>query len=247
MTPSKAEIEEQVPAEFTAVRRRPLYLQVAEQIREAIASGRFLPGESLPPERELSEAFGASRASVREALRALQAQGVIVVGGAPSRAVVSDELDRPAREALSHLLRLNRVELADLVDLRCLVETAAVTAAADRGEPDRLAEAHGALETMEDPKISLEDFDEADIRFHVALVRASGNEAMHLVMLALREPVEQALLDKLQADPRPRATLKRLVAEHRAILEALEEGDPDRASGLLERHIRGFYRQPGSG
>jgi GntR family transcriptional regulator, transcriptional repressor for pyruvate dehydrogenase complex len=245
--PDEAEIEEHLSAEFTEVRRQPLYLQVAHQIREAIAKGRFAPGESLPPERELSEAFGASRASVREALRALQAQGVIVAGGAPSRAVVSDELDRPAREALAHLLRLNDVGLADLVDLRCLIETAAIAAAVERGEPERFVDARRALEAMEDPEISIEDFDEADIRFHVALVRASGNEAMHLVMLALREPVEKALLKKLREDPRPRDTLRRLVGEHGAILEALEDGDAERAGGLLDRHIRGFYRQPARG
>jgi GntR family transcriptional repressor for pyruvate dehydrogenase complex len=229
------------PDAFGEVVRAPVYVQVAEQIRAAIADGRFKPGERLPSERELSETFGASRASVREALRVLQAQGMIVGAGAPSRAVVADELDRPARDALGHLLRLNGVELSDLVELRCLIETSAAAAAADDPDGEHLSEAREALEAMRDPNVTIEAYDEADVRFHVGLVRASGNEAMHLVMLALREPVARHLRDRLRAEDDPSSTLDRLTAEHAAILEEVERGDGDRASGLLERHIRGFY------
>lgn len=233
---------ETAPAAFKEVNRLPLYLQVAEQIREAIMAGEFSPGDELPTERELGETFGVSRASVREALRSLRAEGLVLSTGAPARSVVTDAVDEPAREALANLLRLRGVALGDLVDLRCLLEVAAVEAAAEKPTRKHLTEARKALEAMQQSDPDIESFDAADVRFHTALVRASGNEAMHLVMLALRQPVEQHLLEALQDEADPGETLARLTAEHAAILEAVEAGDGDRAAKLTGRHIRGFYR-----
>jgi GntR family transcriptional regulator, transcriptional repressor for pyruvate dehydrogenase complex len=227
---------------FQEVVRNPVHLQVADQLREAILDGRLAPGEPLPPERELSRSFGVSRASVREALRALQAEGLIAGGRAPAPAIVAEELGGPARDALVNLLRLNRVALADLVDFRCLLETGAVRRAAQRRDSEGLAEARWALDEMRDAEITIERFDEADVRFHLALVRASGNEAMRLVMLALRHAVAEYLLEALRAERDPDATLRRLTDEHAAILDAVEKGRPERAAKLVDDHIRGFYR-----
>jgi GntR family transcriptional regulator, transcriptional repressor for pyruvate dehydrogenase complex len=66
---------------FASVVRQPVYVQVADQIREAILSGELAAGTVLPAERELCEQFGVSRTTVREALRALQAQSLVVPGG----------------------------------------------------------------------------------------------------------------------------------------------------------------------
>jgi GntR family transcriptional repressor for pyruvate dehydrogenase complex len=230
---------------FNEITRSPVYLQVAEQIREAILGGELAPGEPLPTERALAESFGASRASVREALRVLEAQGLIAGGGAPTPAVVADETAPPVREALATLLRLSRVELDELVDFRCLLESDALRRAARAPDRERLAEARQALEEMQDPEIDVESFDEADVRFHVSLVRASGNEAMHLVMLAVRDAVARHLLVALRARRDPRRTLRRLADEHAAILEAVEAGDGDRAAELDDRHIRRFYKSFG--
>lgn len=227
---------------FREVVRNPVYLQVAEQLREAILAGELTQGDPLPTERELSESFGVSRASVREALRALEAQGLITAGGAPVRAVVAGAVDGPASNALVNLLRLNAVSLRDLVDFRCTLEAAALRLVAAEGEPGRLEEARRALGEMRADDISVEAFDDADVRFHVALVRASGNEAMHLVMLALRNAVARHLLGALRSQRDGRATLGRLAGEHEAILAAVEAGDGERAAELVTDHIRGFYK-----
>jgi DNA-binding FadR family transcriptional regulator len=95
---------------------------------------------------------------------------------------------------------------------------------------------------MRDPGIGIEDFDEADVRFHVALARASGNEAMHVVMQALRGAAARHLLEALRSLSDPRRTLRRLTREHEAILAAVAGGDGERAATLVDEHIRGFYR-----
>ncbi|MGH2955215.1 MAG: FadR/GntR family transcriptional regulator [Solirubrobacterales bacterium] len=228
---------------FQQIVKEPVYVQVAEQLREAILRGELAPGEALPTERELSESFGASRASVREALRALQAQGFVDGGGAPARTVVADELGPGTRDALVNMLRLVRVPLEDLLELRILVEAAALRRAAGQPEPDRLAEAKAAVQAMRQPGLTVERYDELDVQFHVALVRASGNEAMHLVMLAVRDAVSRHLLDALLAGTDREATFARLTGEHADILGAVEAGDGERAAELDERHIRRFYQE----
>ena len=228
---------------FSEVIRSPVYLQVAEQLREAILSGVLTQGEPLPTERDLAETFGASRPSVREALRVLQAQGLITAGGgAPARPIVAEVTVDPASDALVTLLRLNGVGLDDLVGLRCVLERAGLRQAADRLDPHRLAEARAALEDMKAAGTDVEAFDEADVRFHVALARASGNEALHLVMVALRDAVARHLLAALRAQVDAGPLLRHLLAEHTAILEAVEAGDGERAGALVEAHIRGFYK-----
>jgi GntR family transcriptional regulator, transcriptional repressor for pyruvate dehydrogenase complex len=231
---------------FHRVNRIPLSAQIAQQLRRAIMDGELAPGDELPTEHELVEEFGVSRATVREALGALRAEGLLVGAGAPARAVVASDLDRPAREAVANLMRLRGVELDDLVELRCLLETAALADAAHEPDGERLAEAAQALEAMRAEDLSIEAFDEADVRFHTALVRASRNEAMHLVMLALRDPVEQHLLEALRAEPDPDEVLKRLTEQHAGILAAVEAGDGARAATLVERHIRGYYSVAGA-
>lgn len=228
-------------------RRSPIYLQVAERIREAIIAGHLRPGDALPTERELAESLGVSRASVREALRALQAQGLVSASGPPARTVVVPGAAGHARDALVTLLRLNGVCVADLMSFRALLEGEAVDMAAGRRDDPWLDEAQAALTDMRRRDLTVADFDEADVRFHLALVRASGNEAMQLVMQALRGAVALHLATHLESQDDLPATLARLTAEHEAILDAVRAGDGAAAQALIRSHIKAFYSDaPGS-
>lgn len=231
---------------FEPIVRSPVYQQVADRIRDwlgsAILRGELAPGDSLPTERELSESFGVSRTSVREALRALQAQGLVIGSGSTSRTIVADGTGGALRDALGHLLLLQRVSFADFVQLRCVLESAAVKRAAERADQRQLDEARRALDAMTEPGVSIDAFDAADVRFHLALTAASGNDAIHLVMLAVRESIAEHLLEALRAVSDQKATLRRLTKEHRAILAAVESGEGERAATMVRKHIEGFYR-----
>jgi DNA-binding FadR family transcriptional regulator len=229
---------------FEGVVRRPVYVQVAEQLREAVLDGTLPPGAVLPAERELGDRFGVSRTTVREALRALQAQGLVVAAGpnSPLRVAEAQALSTgPVREALGHLLRLGRVPLADLVELRCALEAAAVEAAARRRPRPDLADARAELDAMRAAGGDVAAFERADVQFHVALAAASGNEALLLVMLAVRDSIAAHLLDALVALPDPGPTLQRLLDQHAAILAAVEARRPDHAAGIMRDHVLGFY------
>jgi GntR family transcriptional regulator, transcriptional repressor for pyruvate dehydrogenase complex len=232
---------------FSPLATTPVYQQVADRVAEAILAGELPPGEPLPNERELSQQFGVSRSTIREALRALQARGLVVSSGSRTRPLrtvgLVEGATGPLREALVHLFRLRRVRLSDLVDVRCALEAAALERAAEDPDPLALRETRTALEDMQKNDISVEEFDEADVRFHLALVAASGNEAMHLVMLAVRDSIAHHLLEALRLVPEPPETFRILADQHATILKAVEAGDAAQSARLIRQHIVGFYRR----
>jgi GntR family transcriptional regulator, transcriptional repressor for pyruvate dehydrogenase complex len=223
---------------FDAIVRSPMYLQVAQRIREAILSGALQPGDALPTEHDLSEQFGVSRPTVREALRALQTQGLIV-GGSRST-VQSGAPTGPLREALGYLIRLEHISLQDLIELRCALETEAVRRAA-RAPAPAVEDARRAVADMQKTNGTVAAFDEADIRFHIALAAASGNEAIRLIMVGVRDAIAAHLRDALAQDPNASETMTMLADEHGDILEATVAGDVKRATTLIRRHIEQFY------
>ncbi|WP_210491504.1 FCD domain-containing protein [Patulibacter sp. SYSU D01012] len=231
---------------FEEVERRPVYQQVAAQLRAAILDGELAPGHDLPSERELGLRFGVGRTSVREALRALQAQGLVVAAGptAPLRVTAVDVLSEgPVGEAFTALLRLGGVPLGDLIELRGALEGAALAATASRRPRPDLADATAALAAMDAAGTDVDAFEVADVQFHLALVEASGNSALRLVMLAVRSSISEHLREALHRVPDVADELDRLRAEHAAILAAVREGRADDAARTVGDHIRGLYER----
>lgn len=225
-----------------SLERRPVYEQVADALREAILSGELAPGSALPPERELCERFGVGRTTVREALRALQTKGLAVATGptSPLRVVAPDALTTdPLRDTLVHLLRLGRVPLDDLIGLRIALEGAGAELAATRDPRPDLTAARDQIAFMRAAGTDLEAFEMADLRFHLEIVRASGNQALTIMMLAVRDTVSKALLSHLEALTRPRPVLAELIAQHEAILQAVIDGDGEAARRLSGEHLQG--------
>jgi DNA-binding FadR family transcriptional regulator len=228
----------------TAEERAPLSLSVARRMREAIISGRMSLGTELPSEKDLARDLGVGRSTVREALRVLQAQGLLSGGDTVSTQrprVSADQTLSMAAHTMENVLRLGQVPLRDLVELRLLIEGNAVRQAAEGGEPLAIADARQALEMMKTPHVDIETFRAADTRFHRSLATAGGNVAFALVMGVLRSALSGHLGEALLRVPNPRATMTALTREHEAILCAIEQGRGKRASELVTEHIRSFY------
>jgi DNA-binding FadR family transcriptional regulator len=223
---------------------------VSRKLREAIVSGRMSVGSAFPSEKELTTSLGVGRSTVREALRILQAQGLLSGGDSVStqrprisaaRTLVS------AAQAMENVIRLGQVPIADLVELRLVIEGAAIEQAASAGtararaDAGALAPARAALATMQDPGIDIPTFRDADLRVHRGLVAAAGNAAFPLVMGVLREAIAAHLGEALLHVKDPKRTMARLRREHQAIYDAVEAGRGALARGLVTRHIRSFY------
>jgi GntR family transcriptional repressor for pyruvate dehydrogenase complex len=226
---------------FRPVAQRRAFEDVIVQVEEAIAAGRLQPGDRLPPEREFALQLEVSRASVREALRVLEAFGVIAARrgrGADAGSVVTTG----GQNGLAGLLRiyslLMKVPLSDLVDLRVAVESMTARAAAERRDGARLATLAAEITQVEDR----DRFLQLDTGFHVELARASGNALAPLLMDALRETIARQMRAAFDEVPDWDATRERIAADHAAVAAAIEAGDADAAAQTITRHIRDFYR-----
>ncbi len=224
--------------------RLPLSVAVSRQLREAIVSGKVSVGDELPSEKELGEQLKVGRSTVREALRILQAQGLVSGGDTVSTQrprVSRDSTLSTAAQAIENVVRLGQIPLDDLVELRVVIEGAAVESAADEPDDAALIAAREALETMQRPKLDVETFRAADILFHQSLAAASGNAAFPLVMGVLRSAISAHLGEALDKVPHVQKTMAALTREHAAILEAVARAHRKLARTLVTEHIRGFY------
>ncbi|MBX3261239.1 MAG: FadR family transcriptional regulator [Labilithrix sp.] len=238
------------PFELRAEDRAPLSVLVSRQLRQAIVSGRVSAGTELPSEKELTEELGVGRSTIREALRILQAQGLLSGGDTVStrRPRVSSQqaLSLAAAQAMENVVRLGQVPLDDLVELRVVIEGASVDAAAAAVDDAALDAARAAVRAMKasarGTSPDVEAFRAADLAFHRSLASASRNAAFPLVMGVLRSAISSHLGEALHREPDAAAAIARLTREHEAILAAIEAGRGDRARALVTRHIRAFYR-----
>lgn len=226
---------------LTPVTRIPLSLEVAQQLRTAILDGSFPADSELPTESELAASFGVGRSTVREALRVLQSTGLVSGADTISTArprVTHGRTADSAALALSTAVQVGSIPLQDLVTLRVLLESESMRS--NQGVP---IDARECLNTMDEAteRADAEAFHLADIDFHVSLAYAGGNKALGFVIAVLRDSIAGHLLDALRAKSDVGQVLARLGAEHRAIVDALDAGDRERAAELVVAHIRGFY------
>lgn len=235
------------PFDLSPATRAPLSVVVSQRLRDAIVSGQVSAGTELPSEQELAGRFGVGRSTIREAVRILQAQGLLSGGDTVStrRPRVSSEegLSSAASLAMENALRLGQIPLADLVELRVLLEGAMAEAAA-LAPREALAEAAAALAQMEGA--DLVTFQAADLRFHHGLALASGNAAMPLMMGVMRSAIAAHLGEALARRTDPSATTARLTTEHAEIFAAVSEGRSADARDLVSGHIRAFYASVGA-
>jgi DNA-binding FadR family transcriptional regulator len=137
------------------------------------------------------------------------------------------------------VVQLNEISLSDLIELRLALETTALVRAAQAPIAKHLDEARSALAIMAQPTVAQPAFYEADTAFHIALVAASGNEALRLVMLAVKDGIRLHLNEAMRG--RAFAKLKpRVIQEHQSLLSAVENGEAKVVSALLRKHLE-FY------
>lgn len=215
--------------------------QIADELRALIVSGELSEGESLGREPELVERFGVSRPSLREALRILEAEGLItVVRGVYGGVVVHAPDQRMTARTASLVLRARNVSLADVFEARALLEPLAARAiAARRGRRTAVAELNRLIDmeeaVIEDP----ESFGVANAAFHEHLVTLGGNQTLAIVTEMLDEVVVRAVaaVSKTDDGVGSVSTRRRGLRSQRRLLELIEEGDAARAEAHWRAHM----------
>jgi DNA-binding FadR family transcriptional regulator len=230
---------------------RPLqiYEQVSEKIRAEIRSGRFLPDARLPSERELASLFGVGRPAVREAIGALQNEGLVTTKRNSGTYVASTAAQLLACAATE---KHDEGELASdfspsaTLDVRLILEPAIARRAAAHKKRDRLAEHYlSQMETLTDVADEEERalWNNSDRLFHRQLAVMTGDALLTKIAEEIAATMDQSLWKRLKDDGIYDPTRIRLyVAEHRLIYEAIVTGNADAAAFYVEQHIHRVQR-----
>jgi GntR family transcriptional regulator, transcriptional repressor for pyruvate dehydrogenase complex len=215
---------------------RHLARELIERLTDEIIAGRLEPNARLPTEQEMIAAFGVSRTVVREALAVLRAEGLVDIRQGSGAYVARDLSNRPFRIDPEGLHSI--AEVVQVLELRIAVETeAAGLAASRRKKPDldRIAAARQAFEAAYSKGESAVD---EDYDFHSAIGMATGNPYFSSFLEFIGRLIIPRRTIHLVADPdRRRNYLARVMAEHDAILGAIESGDVGDAQGAMRAHL----------
>ncbi len=213
----------------TTFRPRQRYEQVADRLAADIRAGRLAPGDRLPSERDLARSLEVGRASVREAIAALQVAGMIETRPGSGSFVAAVDSVREVHDSSP----------SDLLEARALLEPAVARLAAQRGRRDD--EIETLLAAMEDATGDV--WNDCDRRFHQRIAALTGNPVLadlaDRIAAVMDEPLWQRLRDDSIAVA-GRTTLH--LAEHRMIYEAIVEGDGETAELYAAQHIRRVRR-----
>ena len=218
-----------------ATKKKSVY--VAEQIAAAIRRGTYRSGDRLPPERVIAEQMAVSRPSVREALSALQIAGMLESRPGDGTYVAAT---RETGDAVVSLLEREESPI-EALEARRLIERAIVQAAAARMTPQSLTELARALEGLRQATRA-RDFQALSATngpFHLAIVRAVGNDLLESAVRPLMEVMERRLAHEMRGRDYAlnKAFYDEIYRVHEDIYLALESGDSSRAADAMDRHF----------
>lgn len=212
---------------------RRLYRQIADQLCRLIDSGEYKPGDRLPAERSLAEKLGVSRPSVREALIAMEVEGIVEIRGGAGVFVV----DRSAHSAQ----KASPISIPgpfEVLQARDILEPEVAALAAKNASEEHVKALSATLADM----VCCSSTDPArleyDRQFHFELAQASGNDALAMLVQTLwgarTDPFYITLEDHFHSE----LTWQGAIIEHREILEAIKNGNTKGARDAMRKHIR---------
>jgi GntR family transcriptional repressor for pyruvate dehydrogenase complex len=230
--PADAEFASLVAAVLTPVRSNMAFESCVEQLGSAIQLGVFRTGERLPPERELAETMSVSRATLREAIAALRAAGFVHTtrGRGGGTVVAPREQNSRPRERTEK--SRTKAEMISLLVFRQVIEPGACYMAASRQTTSQ--ERALLLACLEDVEQSTdpEDYRKADSRLHLAFATAAGSTELSQASAHLQLTVREALAEI----PFLSKNIEHSNEQHREIVRAILQGEPQRARDIMESH-----------
>ncbi len=214
-----------------AIKKTRIYEAVVAQLGQLIHEGKLKPGDRLPTERQLASQLQVSRASLREALRGLELQGLVVSrqgSGTFIAGLGPEELLR----AFNGLTEQEQ-SLREIFEVRLLLEPPIAALASQRATPNDLERLEAALREQEERSQRDESVAEQDVAFHSALAESTHNQALLRLGATLVEVLAPSRDPRLQTRRRSQLSLR----SHREVLEAVRAGDPEAARRAMEAHV----------
>lgn len=220
---------------LTPVTRTTLTADIFRKMVTQLISGSWKSGERIPPERDLSRQLGVGRASLREALKALEIMGMIEIrlGDGTYVCERSDFFSRPLLLAIAGA-GSSDADARELIEARTLIEVELAGFAAERATAEDLRLLTEQLDKMEKAKKNPKEFVQADINFHLAVGQAASSNilmnALHLIRNLLQEWVLGAVAAKGVAE--------KACQQHKKLLQAIENHDSAAARKAMQKHLQ---------
>lgn len=222
---------------YKKIKPKKIYEEVAEAIYEMIRSGQLKPGDKLDSVQQLAVNFQVGRSAIREALTSLRAMGLIDIKqgeGTYIKEFESEQITFP----LSTAILMNKDDIAQLLEVRKILECGTAAAAAKNRTSQHLTMMESALEEMKGANGDEELGEKADLQFHLALAEASRNpllmSLMNHVSILMGETMKETRKVWLFSK---QTTLECLYDEHKAIFEAIKNQDEEKARNFMLVHL----------
>ena len=209
--------------------------EAIEKVKSMIVSGALRPGDRLPREADLAAQLGLSRSSLREAVRALSLVNILDVRRGDGTYVTSLE-PHLLLEALSFIVDFHRDDtVLEFLRVRRILEPAAIAMAAERITAEESSALRALLDSL-GPDPEADELVANDLEFHRRIAACSGNSVLCSLLETLSGPTTRA---RVWRGLTQAGTKGRTLAEHRAILDALESHEPEVARSWATVHIAG--------
>jgi GntR family transcriptional regulator, transcriptional repressor for pyruvate dehydrogenase complex len=232
---------------FQSIEPRRLYRQIADQIRTLIRSGEFVAGARLPPERDLARQLGVSRPSVREALIALEVEGLVEVRIGSGIYVLGPSVRAEGDDAAAGGTEAGAMEATagpfELMRARYTIESECAALAAKSAKRGQISAIEDALAMMERDFAHDAQPIAGDRLFHLRIAEATGNGALVAVVKMLWEERMGPMYQRLQHHYDTPGLWTAAMAEHRAVLKAIAEHDAAGARAAMQRHLNKAYKR----
>ena len=223
-----------------SIEPRRLYRQIADQIRTLVRSGEFPAGSRLPPERDLARQLGVSRPSVREALIALEVEGLVDVRiGSGIYVLNGSRAGAGEVEAAAGPFELLRA--------RWVIEGECAALAAKFAKKAHIVAIEEAFETMQEEHRAGKQPLTGDRMFHLRVAEATGNGALVQVVRMLWEERTGPLYKQLEHHYDAPELWEAALAEHRAVLKAITAHDQSGARAAMQRHLNQAHKRFSTG
>jgi GntR family transcriptional repressor for pyruvate dehydrogenase complex len=233
--------EKLLSPDLRVVMRRTVSSDIADQLQTLIFDGHYKPGDRLPSHQELAKRLGVGLSSVREAVSALVAAGLLEAR--PGQGTFVTGLARATFLPSGAPTELSDDEIADLIELRHVLEELIIRHALERASEQDFAALERVLQLMEGAKSDPDAFAEADLEFHLALARIAKNKALFRALAALAPLLRTEMLMNALAAIRSVGDLSFSIGSHARLLEALKRRDRKGVMRSLEEVLRraSFY------
>lgn len=229
---------------FSPVQKVSAYESIVQQVESAIESGELKPGDRLPSERQLMSDFSVSRATVREALRVLQANDIIESRpGDPKGPVVMPYSPRVLEKAMARLANLEGISRLELLQFRVLIEGhSCILAAINRTDEELAQIRHHALALAEVATAQDErQFGKYVDQFHASIRRASRNRLMEVCGSVVGGVMTDMVDRRLSVDVDRRSRLERSARDASTLVDAIEARQAKEAGSMAVSNIYRYY------